>query len=59
MGLLSRKDPAEDRLKPHDYKAPPQPPSSGHVACLVCGRAPNDALHGAAKTGDDTDMHWS
>jgi hypothetical protein len=33
------------------------PPSSGRVACQVCGQAPEDTLHGVGKA--DTEMHWS
>ena len=65
MGVFSRKDSAaatvaQDPHKPHDYKAPAQPPSSGHEACQVCGRAPNDVLHEAEKSGAiDSEIHWS
>jgi hypothetical protein len=61
MGLFARKDPVvgktdPDRAKAHTYKPPALPPSSGHVSCQVCGLAPEDVVHGAAKS--DSDMHW-
>jgi len=62
MGLFARKDPLAgksdpDRAKSHAYKPPALPPSSGHVACQICGLAPQDAVHGAART--DSEMRWS
>jgi hypothetical protein len=61
MGLFARKDPlagkfGPDKAKAHSYKPPAAPPSSGHVACQICGQAPQDMLHGTPKT--DSDMHW-
>jgi hypothetical protein len=61
MGLFDKKDqPAKqgtDRSKPHAYKPPVLPPSSGHVACQICGLAPEDRVHGTPQS--DSDMHWS
>lgn len=63
MGLFSRKEAAvatlQDPGKPHDYQAPPQPPSSGQVACKVCGKTPNDVIHDVPKEIPDIDLHWS
>ena len=63
MGLFDRKDPvarsAQDPAKPHAYEAPDQPPSSGHVACQVCGLAPDDFVHDVAKADANADMHWA
>lgn len=61
MGLFSKKDSSAnvDKTKAHDYKAPAQPPSSGHVACTICGRAPDDTLHDVPKNAIDSDMRWS
>jgi hypothetical protein len=64
MGLLSRKNSSAgmsdaERHQPHDYKAPAQPPSSGHVACQICGRTPEDTLHDVPKNAVQSDMHWS
>lgn len=60
MGLFARKDPAkaEDPTKAHAYMAPKLPPSSGHVACALCNKSPDDALHAAARA-EASEMHWS
>jgi hypothetical protein len=65
MGLFGRKTPAaksaQAPAKTHAYKAPDAPASSGHIACQICGLAPDDFMHDAAKTDTDTDtdMHWA
>jgi hypothetical protein len=62
MGLFGHKGPEADkpdRSKPHDYKAPAQPPSSGRVACQICGQGPEDILHGSQKVEIESPIHWS
>jgi hypothetical protein len=63
MGLFGRKvvaaKPAQDPAKPHVYVAPDAPPSSGHVACRICGLAPDDFVHETAKATGDEGMHWA
>ena len=64
MGLLSHKDQSAgkqeaDRTKPHAYKAPKLPPSSGHTACQICQNGPNDTLHGVTKSAAEEEYHWS
>lgn len=63
MSVFSKKDPTAGmsdaaRHEPHSYQAP-KDTASGRVACLVCGRAPDDSLHGPAQNAVDSEMHWS
>ena len=63
MGLFAKKDPTAGmsdaaRHEPHSYRGP-KDESSGRVACLVCGRGPDDVLHRPAQNATDSEMHWS
>ena len=48
-----------DPAKAHAYKAPDQPPSSGHVACQICGLAPDGFVDDVPKTTADEGTLWA